>query len=170
VCGRKMLLQIRQKCAYSILRSSVWQSCSTNCSGGTCPHSKRATKSVDPIRLGDLLRRVGAKLGHGPVAARKIEGDDHFPEVEDHSFDHLQRVYQAQGLQLVVAEQTRHMVARAARRVGLAYAGYSAFAPGRTPRGQLSLINIDRASFSSFEQIFDDAADRVRIVGLFSPT
>ena len=24
----------------------------TNCSGGTCPHSKRRTRSVDPIRLG----------------------------------------------------------------------------------------------------------------------
>ena len=32
------------------------------------------------------------------------------------------------------------------------------------------LIDLDRSGFSAFEQIFDDAADRVRIVGLFSPT
>ncbi len=43
----------------------------------------------------------------------------------------------------------------------LAYGGYYLLAPARTPAGQLSL---------AFEQIFDDAADRVRIVGLFSPT
>ena len=32
--------------------SRVWQSCSTKCSGDTCPDSKRPTRSVDPIRLG----------------------------------------------------------------------------------------------------------------------
>ena len=52
----------------------------------------------------------------------------------------------------------------------LAYAGYYLLAPARTPAGQLSLIDLDRSGFSAFEQIFDDAADRVRIVGLFSPT
>jgi hypothetical protein len=52
----------------------------------------------------------------------------------------------------------------------LAYAGYYLFAPARTPAGQLALINLDRSGFTVFEQIFDDAADRVRVVGLFSPT
>ena len=52
----------------------------------------------------------------------------------------------------------------------LAYAGYYLFAPARTPAGQLSLIDLGRSGFTAFEQIFDDAADRVRIVGLFSPT
>ena len=52
----------------------------------------------------------------------------------------------------------------------LAYAGYYVFTPARTPAGQLSLTDLDRSGFPAFEQIFDDAADRVRIVGLFSPT
>jgi hypothetical protein len=52
----------------------------------------------------------------------------------------------------------------------LAYAGYYVFAPARTPAGQLALINLDRSGFTAFEQIFDDAADRIRIVALFSPT
>src|SRR5438128_1536889 len=54
------------------------------------PHQIRGS---DPP--GDLFRWVGAQLGHSPVAARKIEGYDYFPEVEDDGFDHLQRVYQA---------------------------------------------------------------------------
>ena len=52
----------------------------------------------------------------------------------------------------------------------LSCAGYYLFAPARTPAGQLALINLDRSGFTAFEQIFDDAADRVRIVALFSPT
>jgi hypothetical protein len=52
----------------------------------------------------------------------------------------------------------------------LAYAGYYLLAPARTPAGQLALIDLDRSGFTAFEQIFDDAADQVRIVGLFSPT
>jgi len=52
----------------------------------------------------------------------------------------------------------------------LGYAGYYLLAPARTPAGQLSLIDLDRSGFLAFEQIFDAAADRVRIVGLFSPT
>ena len=52
----------------------------------------------------------------------------------------------------------------------LAYAGYYALAPARTPAGQLALIDVGRSGFPAFEQIFDDAAGRVRIVGLFSPT
>jgi hypothetical protein len=54
--------------------------------------------------------------------------------------------------------------------LGVAYAGYYAFAPARTPPGQLGLINLDRSGFAAFEQMFDDAADRVRVVSLFSPT
>ena len=54
--------------------------------------------------------------------------------------------------------------------LGLAYAGYYAFAPARTPQGQLALTDLDSAGFAAFEQMFDDAIDRVRVVGLFSPT
>jgi hypothetical protein len=54
--------------------------------------------------------------------------------------------------------------------LAVAYAGYYLLAPARTPAGQLSLIDLDRSGFTAFEQIFDDAADRVRVVGLFSPT
>ena len=49
-------------------------------------------------------------------------------------------------------------------------AGYYWLAPARTPAGQLSLTNLDRAGFPVFEQMFDDAAEKVRVVGLFSPT
>jgi len=52
----------------------------------------------------------------------------------------------------------------------LAYGGYYALAPARTPAGQLSLTDLDRRGFAAFEQMFDDSADRVRVVGLFSPT
>jgi len=78
------------------------------------------------------------------------------------------------------AKPRRYIMAARAKRVVsllgllallcLAYAGYYLLAPARTPAGQLSLIDLDRSGFSAFEQIFDDAADRVRIVGLFSPT
>jgi hypothetical protein len=54
--------------------------------------------------------------------------------------------------------------------LGLAYAGYYALAPARTPQGQLALTSLDGAGFAAFEQMFDDATDRVRVVGLFSPT
>ena len=54
--------------------------------------------------------------------------------------------------------------------LALAYAGYYALAPARTPQGQLALTDLDSASFAAFEQMFDDATDRVRVVGLFSPT
>ena len=54
--------------------------------------------------------------------------------------------------------------------LGLAYAGYYALAPARTPQGQLALTSLDGAGFAAFEQMFDDATERVRIVGLFSPT
>ncbi|HTM51652.1 MAG TPA: hypothetical protein VL285_23315 [Bryobacteraceae bacterium] len=47
---------------------------------------------------------------------------------------------------------------------------YFWFAPSRTPAGQLALIDLDRAGFPAFEQLFDDAAAKVRVVGLFSPT
>lgn len=52
----------------------------------------------------------------------------------------------------------------------LACAGYFTFTPARTPTGQLALIDLDRSGFNAFEQMFDDASDRVRVVGLFSPT
>ena len=54
--------------------------------------------------------------------------------------------------------------------LGLAYAGYYALAPARTPPGQLALTGLDRTGIAAFEQMFDDATGRVRIVGLFSPT
>jgi hypothetical protein len=47
---------------------------------------------------------------------------------------------------------------------------YYWLAPARTPAGQLALIDLDRAGFPAFEQLFNDAADKVRLVGLFSPT
>ncbi len=49
-------------------------------------------------------------------------------------------------------------------------AGYFTYTRVRTPTGQLSLTDLDRAGFATFEQMFDDAADKVRVVGLFSPT
>jgi hypothetical protein len=49
-------------------------------------------------------------------------------------------------------------------------AGYFTFTRVRTPAGQLSLTDLDRAGFLTFEQMFDDAAGGVRVVGLFSPT
>jgi hypothetical protein len=52
----------------------------------------------------------------------------------------------------------------------LAYGAYYALAPARTPRGQLTLTDLDRSGFAAFEQMFDDGVGRVRIVGLFSPT
>ena len=52
----------------------------------------------------------------------------------------------------------------------LCLAGYYVFAPARTPAGQLALTDLGRSGFPAFEQMFDDAADRVRIVALFSPT
>jgi len=54
--------------------------------------------------------------------------------------------------------------------LSLALGAYYTLAPARTPPGQLSLTDLDRKGFAAFEQIFDDAADRVRVVGLFSPT
>ena len=50
------------------------------------------------------------------------------------------------------------------------YIGYTRLGGVQTPAGQLSLTDLDRSGFLAFEQIFDAAADRVRIVGLFSPT
>ena len=52
----------------------------------------------------------------------------------------------------------------------LAGAGYFFLAPARTPEGQLSLTNLDRSGFGAFEKMFDDAADRVRVVAMLSPT
>ena len=52
----------------------------------------------------------------------------------------------------------------------LGYAGYAIRGPARTPAGQLSLTDLERSGFSSFEQMFDDATNRVRVVGLLSPT
>jgi hypothetical protein len=49
-------------------------------------------------------------------------------------------------------------------------AGYYFLAPARTPATQLALTSLDRRGFTAFEQLFDDAADRVRVVALFSPT
>ena len=54
--------------------------------------------------------------------------------------------------------------------VCLGYAGYYVLSPARTPEGQLTLTDLNRSGFAAFEQMFDDAADRVRIVALFSPT
>ena len=48
--------------------------------------------------------------------------------------------------------------------------GYYFFAPARTPAGQPALVNLDRAGFESFEQAFDDSANRVRVIALLSPT
>ena len=52
----------------------------------------------------------------------------------------------------------------------LAFGGYYWFAPARTPAGQLALVDLDRAGIPVFAQLFDDAADKVRVVALFSPT
>jgi hypothetical protein len=49
-------------------------------------------------------------------------------------------------------------------------AGYYFLAPAPTPAGQLSLTSLDRSGFEAFERMFDDAADRVRVVALLSPT
>ena len=49
-------------------------------------------------------------------------------------------------------------------------AGYYFLAPARTPAGQPALASLHRSGFESFEQTFDDAADRVRVVVMLSPT
>jgi hypothetical protein len=49
-------------------------------------------------------------------------------------------------------------------------AGYYFLAPVRTPAGQPSVVNLDRSGFAAFEQGFDDSAERVRVVAMFSPT
>jgi hypothetical protein len=54
--------------------------------------------------------------------------------------------------------------------VCVAAGGYYFLAPAVTPEGQPALVNLDRAGFESFEQAFDDSANRVRVVALFSPT
>jgi hypothetical protein len=54
--------------------------------------------------------------------------------------------------------------------VALGYAGYARLGPARVPAGQISLTGLDRRGFTAFEQMFDDAVDRVRVVALFSPT
>ena len=74
------------------------------------------------------------------------------------------------GLQLVVRVKRAVSLLGLLALLGLAYAGYYLFTPARTPPGQLSLIDLNHSGFTAFEQIFDDAADRIRIVGLFSPT
>jgi hypothetical protein len=50
------------------------------------------------------------------------------------------------------------------------YAGYARRGRSRTPAGQLSLTDLERRGFPAFEQMFDDASSRVRVVALFSPT
>jgi hypothetical protein len=52
----------------------------------------------------------------------------------------------------------------------LGYAGYARLGPARTPAGQISLTDVDGRGLAAFEQMFDDASDRVRVVALFSPT
>jgi hypothetical protein len=52
----------------------------------------------------------------------------------------------------------------------LAYAGCARWGGAQTPVGQLSLTDLDRGGLPVFEQMFDDAGGRVRVVGLFSPT
>lgn len=52
----------------------------------------------------------------------------------------------------------------------LAYAGYARFGAAGTPAGQLSLTDLEQRGLPVFEQMFDAAADRVRVVALFSPT
>ena len=54
--------------------------------------------------------------------------------------------------------------------VTLGYAGYARLGPVRVPAGQISLTGLDRRGFTAFEEMFDDAGDRVRVVALFSPT
>ena len=49
-------------------------------------------------------------------------------------------------------------------------AAYYFLAPTPTPPGQLSLTSLDRSGFEAFERLFDDAAGRVRVVALLSPT
>jgi hypothetical protein len=54
--------------------------------------------------------------------------------------------------------------------VALGYAGYERLGPVRVPAGQISLTGLDRRGFTAFEEMFDGAGDRVRVVALFSPT
>jgi hypothetical protein len=54
--------------------------------------------------------------------------------------------------------------------LGLAGGGYYFLAPLPTPPGQPALADLDRAGFEAFEQAFDDSANRVRVVAMFSPT
>jgi hypothetical protein len=52
----------------------------------------------------------------------------------------------------------------------LGYAGYARLEPVAGPAGQIPLTGLDRRGFTAFEEMFDAAGDRVRIVALFSPT
>jgi hypothetical protein len=73
-------------------------------------------------------------------------------------------------VQLVVRVKRALLLAALLALLCLAYAGYYALSPARTPSGQLALTDLDRSGFAAFEQMFDDAAERVRVVALFSPT
>lgn len=52
----------------------------------------------------------------------------------------------------------------------LAYLAYTRLGGAQTPVGQLSLTDLGRSGFGVYEQMFNDASDRVRVVALFSPT
>jgi hypothetical protein len=54
--------------------------------------------------------------------------------------------------------------------VTLGYAGYARLGPVLVPAGQISVTGLDHRGFTAFEEMFDDAGDRVRVVALFSPT
>ena len=54
--------------------------------------------------------------------------------------------------------------------VVLVAVGYYRYAPRRVPAGQPPLAALTSENFPDFQRQFNDAADRVRVVTLLSPT
>jgi len=52
----------------------------------------------------------------------------------------------------------------------MAGAGYYFLVSARTPAGQPPLTSLHRSGFDGFEQVFDDAANRIRVVVMLSPS
>jgi hypothetical protein len=52
----------------------------------------------------------------------------------------------------------------------LAILGWYYFGGHTTPKGQPSLVTLNTQTFTSFRATFNEAADRVRVVVLLSPT
>jgi len=52
----------------------------------------------------------------------------------------------------------------------LGYAAYSEYGPRAVPSSQPALVRVDSGNFATVRAQFNEAADRVRVVTLLSPT